>query len=138
MPSRISPSLNFRRTQRPSLRGRLVNVLRLKLSESANSRTKYTPFMSVRSIATTFPAVFKTSNLPWWTKLAGATYPLSVSRSILRTMTFLWVEDISYEAQIFVRPLGLAGFHSPTHALWCGTEVLRRCPAQVKPEPQLT
>src|SRR5207249_6808336 len=41
MPSRTSLSLNLSLTQSPSVRGRLVKVLRLSESESPNSRTKY-------------------------------------------------------------------------------------------------
>src|SRR5439155_10659674 len=37
MPSSTSLSLNFRRTHRPSVRGRLVKVLRVSDSESPNS-----------------------------------------------------------------------------------------------------
>src|SRR5260221_599100 len=40
MPSITSLSLNFRRTQRPSVRGRVVKVLRSIRSVSENSRTK--------------------------------------------------------------------------------------------------
>src|SRR5689334_8797634 len=50
--------------------------------------------MSRRSMPTTFPLVFKSSSLPSWTKLAGARYPFTVSRSVLRTTTFLWVEGM--------------------------------------------
>ncbi len=55
MPSSTSLSLNLRRTHSPSVRGRVVKVLRLSESESLNSRTKYTALMSRRSIATTLP-----------------------------------------------------------------------------------
>src|SRR5579864_6801634 len=93
-PSRISLSLNLKRTHSPSERGRLVNVLRVSDSESPNSRTKYTPLISRRSIEITVPEVFKSSSLPSCTNCSGDTYPETVSRSILRTITFLCVEGI--------------------------------------------
>src|SRR5690349_6897400 len=52
--------------------------------------------MSLSSIATTFPAVFKSSSLPSLTKLEGETNPEIESRSILRTMTFLCVEGMKF------------------------------------------
>src|SRR5271166_702379 len=53
--------------------------------------------MSRRSMATTLPEVLSSSSLPSTTKLAGATKPLTESRSCFRTMTFLWVEDIGHK-----------------------------------------
>src|SRR5579872_1386335 len=94
-PSSTSLSLNRSRTQRPSVRGRVVNVFRVSDSESPNSRTKYTPLISRRSIEITVPAVFSTSTLPSCTICAGDTYPETESRSIFRTITFLWVDGIA-------------------------------------------
>src|SRR5450432_3522890 len=53
------------------------------------------PLTSLKSIATTFPAVFSTSTLPSEIKAAD-TYPLTVSRSIFRTITFLCVVPICW------------------------------------------
>ncbi len=64
MPSMISLSRKRSRTHSPSVRGREVNVLRASDSVSPNSRTKYTPFTSRSSMATTLPAVFSSSILP--------------------------------------------------------------------------
>jgi hypothetical protein len=46
----------------------VVKVLRERESVSANSRTKKTHLMSVRSIATTLPVMLSSSSLPSWTK----------------------------------------------------------------------
>src|ERR1035438_5872149 len=45
-------------------------------------------------MATTLPEVLSSSSLPSTTKLAGATKPLTESRSCFRTITFLRVEDM--------------------------------------------
>src|SRR5579862_8560300 len=50
--------------------------------------------MSFSSIPTTLPEVFNNSSLPSCTKFDGDTYPLIVSRSILRTITFFVVEGM--------------------------------------------
>ena len=47
-----------------------------------------------RSIEITVPEVFSNSSLPSCTNCAGDTYPETVSRSILRTITFLCVEGM--------------------------------------------
>src|SRR3974390_684430 len=93
-PSSISLSLNRSRTHNPSDLGREVKVFRVSDSESPNSRTKYTPLISRRSIAITVPEVFSNSSLPSLTNCAGDTYPETESRSIFRTMTFLCVEGM--------------------------------------------
>src|SRR5579863_8188982 len=72
-PSSTSLSLNRSRTHSPSDRGRDVNVLRVSDSESPNSRTKYTPLISRRSIEITVPEVFNSSSLPSLTNCAGDT-----------------------------------------------------------------
>src|SRR5437763_5188727 len=94
MPSRMSLSVNLSRTHRPSVRGRVVKVFREEPLESEKSRTKSTLLISAKSIRMTLPDGFNSSSLPSTRKLAGATYPLSESRPIFLTMTFLWVEGM--------------------------------------------
>src|SRR5215469_10903199 len=99
-PSSTSLSLNCSRTHKPSARGRDVNVFLINDSESPNSRTKYTPLISRKSIAITVPEVFSTSTLPSLTSCVGDRYPETESRSIFRTITFLCVEGMERQRSV--------------------------------------